>query len=436
LESEAVIEPSEISPSFVTWDEFETLRAEIESLKSDAQLAEVPPSPPPPKKYPDWRMTGFFQLDSARFHQSDANLATLGDIQDGTGFRRVRLAATGNITQRSTFLMEFDAAQGQARFVDVWGQANDTPFGNLRVGRFRQPFGMSDLTSARDLPFLERPSLFALSPFRQTGIMLFDTALSEQMTWAVSGFRTISDNFGNVYGDDGGYGTAARLTALLVDHGDDAVLHVGLDYSFLDPARDQILIASQDEVFVGQNPTLGPGGLSVLPIVNVPPFVNSGVLNVNHLNLFNVEAAASLGRSLVQAEYRWSDLELIDGDNVTVHGGYVTTRYMLTGETIPYNRTAGVFGGVTPRCPLDACRGQWGAWELAGRVSTIDLNPLFGAAGVTGPTRRLNSTSLALNWYWWVGTKAQFEWIHGRLNDPVSGDSTANTFASRIQFAF
>ncbi len=432
LDDLPLVDAPESASGFVTIDQFESLRAELESLKADAQQ----PAAPVEKIFPDWRMTGFFQLDSARFHQSDANLATLGDIQDGTGFRRARLAATGNITERNSFLMEFDFAQGQARFVDVWGQVNDTPFGNLRMGRFRQPFGMTELTSVRELPLMERPTIFALGPFRQTGVMLFDNALGEQMTWAVSGFRTISDNFGNVYGDDGGYGTAERITGLLVDNGDSCLFHVGLDHSFLDPARDQILIASQDEIFVGQQPTLGPGGLSVLPIVNVPPFVNSGVFNVDHLNLFNVEAAVSTGQSLVQTEYRWSNLELAGGEDVTVHGGYAIARCMLTGETIPYNRAAGVFGRVQPRCPLDLCKGHYGAWELAGQVSTLDLNPLFGATGVTGPTRRLNSSTLALNWYWWGGARAQFEWVHGRLNDPAAGDSTANTFASRIQFDF
>ena len=44
--------------------------------------------------------------------------------------------------------------------------------------------------------------------------MLFDTALDERMTWAVSGYRYLSDNFGNVYAATGGYGMASRLTML------------------------------------------------------------------------------------------------------------------------------------------------------------------------------------------------------------------------------
>ncbi len=131
-------------------------------------------------------------------------------------------------------------AQGQPRFVDVWGQIKDTPLGTIRIGRFRQPLGMSELTSVRELPFLERPLVFGLATFRQTGVMFFDTAFEESLTWAVSGFRHFSDNFGNVYGDDGGYGTAERLTFLVVDKGDSGIVHLGLDHGYSDRAKSDI----------------------------------------------------------------------------------------------------------------------------------------------------------------------------------------------------
>jgi phosphate-selective porin OprO/OprP len=388
------------------------------------------------KKYPDYRITGFFQLDSAYFAQSSASTATLGDIQDGTTFRRARLAATGNSTERTSYIMEFDFAQAQPRFVDLWGQINDTPLGNIRIGRFRQPNGMSELTSVRELPFLERPTIFALTALRQTGIMFFDTAFDESATWAVSGSRTLSDNFGNVYGDDGGYGIAERITWLPIDGGDCRLLHFGLDHNYNDPARNLSQLASFDEIFAGQQPNFGATSLSVQPIDAVPAFVNSGVFNIDYSNAYNVEAALSFGRALIQSEYRWLRPVLTTGESVTIPAGYATVRYVLTGETIPYNRTAGVFGRIEPDNPLDISKGKFGAWEVAGRISSINLNPLFGLPGITGPTRRLLTSSLGLNWYWWTNAKCQFEWVNGGLNDPAAGNSVSNTLATRVQFDF
>ncbi|MFT7642494.1 MAG: phosphate-selective porin OprO/OprP [Pirellulaceae bacterium] len=381
---------------------------------------------------PKWKVTGFFQLDAGYYDQDAVNIATLGtDIQDAAGFRRARLAAKGNVTERTSYILEFDFAQAQGRFVDVWMQFAETPLGNLRIGRYRQPFGLSELTSVRDLPFLERPLQFSLAPFRQTGIMLFDTALDEHVTWSASGYRYLSDNFGNTYGD-GGYGMAARLTMLPIDHGDDRLFHVGLDYSYNDPGRDQVQFANSNEFFAGQNPNLGPSGLSVLPIVAVPPFVNTGAIPTSRTNLYNVEAAISFGRLLFQSEARWASVEHLDGTTNTFPGAYAHVRYVLTGETIPYNRKTGSFGRIKPCVPVDIACGQWGAWEIAGRISHLDLN----GTNLPGPGRRLTDTTIGLNWYVNDYTKFQFNWIHADLDDPTLGSSTANTFAARGQIDF
>ena len=204
--------------------------------------------------FPTVKVTGFFQLDSAWFTQDETNLLTLGDIDDGLGFRRARFAATGNVAQDISYVFEFDIAQSQARFVDVWLQASNTRFGNVGIGRYRQPFGMSEQTSIRDLPFLERPVTFTQSPFRQTGVMLFDTRADELGTWAISGYRFLSDNFGNVFSDSGGYGMVARLTAVPFEFGENRLLRLGADYSYNEPGRGVVQFVSTNEVFVGQNP--------------------------------------------------------------------------------------------------------------------------------------------------------------------------------------
>lgn len=394
--------------------------------------AKDPAAGKPASGFPTVKVTGFFHLDAGFYNQDTVNRATLGDIEDGAGFRRARLAATGNVTERTSYMMEFDLAQAQARFVDMWMQFTETPVGNIRIGRYRQPFGMTELTGIREIPFMERPLPFALSPFRQTGVMLFDTALDERMTWAASGYRYLSDNFGNVYSDTGGYGVATRITALPIDYGDSGLLHVGFDYSYNDPGRDLVQFANTDGFFVGQNPNLGPPGIDFLPIVAVPPFVNTGAMPTSQTNLFNVEGAASWGRLLVQSEARWAQVELTDGTINTFPGAYAHARYVLTGETIPYNRQTGSFGRVKPAQPADFWCGYWGAWEVAGRASYIDLN----GTGLPGPGRRLTDVTVGLNWYVSEHVKFQFNWIYADLDDPILGDSQAQTYAFRGQLDF
>lgn len=314
---------------------------------------------PDTTEYPQVKLTGFFQLDLGFYHQSNVNRETLGDIEDGLGFRRTRLAATGNVTERTSYILEFDFAQAQPRFVDVWWQFDDTPLGRLRVGRFRQPFGMTELTSVRELPFLERPLVFGLDLFfRQTGVMLSNTAAEDRVTWAVSGFRYVSDSLGNVYADNGGYGVSTRITSLPIDLGN-RLVHFGVGYTYREPGRGVVQLANTNEFFLGQNPILGAGGLSVLPIVNVPPFVNTGPINARREQQFNVEGAVALGRLALQSEARFSTVEDTSGFVNTFPGAYVQVRYMLTGEEIPFNRAGAVFGRIKPCCPTDARCGTW-----------------------------------------------------------------------------
>lgn len=377
------------------------------------------------KEFPTVKLTGFFQLDTAYFSQDAVNQATLGDINDGLGFRRARLAAAGSVSDDVSYIIEFDIAQSQARFVDVWMQLNKTRFGNVRIGRYRQPFGMAELTSIRELPFLERPLTFAQSPFRQTGVMLFDSTADGTGTWAISGFRFLSDNFGNVFADSGGYGLVTRLTKVAAEWGEDRLFHVGFDYSYANPGRGLVQIVSTNEVFVGQNPNLGPAGLSVLPIDAVPPFVNTGVVPTDAIQFFNFESALAMGRMAIQSEVRWIHLNQAAGGSARLPGAYAQVRYMLTGEKIPYSREGGVFGRVVPS---NECGN--GAWEVLARISHLDLND----ATITG--RRLTDFTVGCNCYWNKFTKFQFNWIHSRLNDVTLGDSTANAFAFRAQIDF
>ncbi len=408
-----------------------SVRPTTTAAKTDATKK---PEEPKKKEYPDFKVTGFFQLDSAFFAQSGESRTTLGDINDGLGFRRARIAATGNVTEHTTYMMEFDLAQAQARFVDVWGQFDVRPNSHLRIGRFRQPFGMTELTSIRELPTLERPSMFALAPFRQTGIMYYGNTTDEVATWAFSGYRTLSDNYGNVFAENGGYGTAERITWLPWDNGDCGLFHIGIDHAYLDPGRNVLQYVSQDEVFVGQQPNLGPSGLSVFPIEFVPPFVNSGVFQTNSANLFNVESALSLGRTVVQSEMRWSNVQTPTGI-ATVPAAYLHIRHVLTGEIIPYNRKAGVFTRIKPANPVAMCSPMRGAWEAIGQVSYINLNPLLDV-GAPGAGRRMLNSVVGLNWYVQNNAKVQWAWINTELNDRTLGNSVSNAFAMRLQMDY
>ena len=379
-------------------------------------------------KYPTARLSGFFQADVGLFSQDAANIAAVGDIQDGADFRRARLAAVGEVADNVGYSAEFDFAfLGRSSLMDVWLEVRKlSVLQNLKIGLYRQPFGLDGLTSVKELTFIERGLPFAFLPFRQIGAMTHGTNAAQDITWAVSGFRFPTDFFGGQIGDNGGYGLATRLTGVLLDNGDQGMLHAGGAYSVIDPANDRVRDLSPPEFFIVET-----GGAAFVPATGltfVPPFVDTGPIPTDVVNLFEADLATTFGPYHGQAEVIYAAVSRPGGSSVAFAGVSTQAAWILTGEHRPYNRKSGVLGRVVPAHPFGE-HGS-GAWELAARWSYLDLND----ADVRGG--RLNDVTLGLNWYLNRFTKFQFNYIRASLNSRVNGASDANIVAARAQVDF
>lgn len=392
---------------------------------------------PSPAPFPTVKLTGFFQADAVWFGQSDANRLAVGrgnlsagDVQDGADFRRARLAGVGKAWDNVAYMLEMDFAfPGRPSFMDVWLELEEAvPFATLRIGQFRQPLGMDGQTSVKDLTFLERGLPFAFLPFRQIGAMVSDPVPDDEVTWAASVFRFPTDAFGGNVGDNGGYGFATRLTRVLASEQQASpLLHFGGGYSFIDPANDVVRYRNQPEVFVGET---GGGGLVPVGVPsNVPPFVDTGLLPTDQVNLFNIELATAWGAFYTQSEAFFAVVGQQAGPNLVFPGYYVHAAYLLTGESREYNRRAGVFQRVVPHSSTGR-QGGSGAWEVAVRWSHIDLTDENVAGG------RLNDLTGGVNWYLNPHTKFQFNYIHAFLDSPLNGRSGADIVALRAQLDF
>jgi len=388
--------------------------------------------------FPRVRLTGFFQLDAGFFSQDTTNTKTFGNIQDVVGFRRTRLAAVGDVSESIGYMLEMDFSfPGRPSFMDVWSDIRQVPLlGTVRVGQWRMPFGMDELTSVRELQFIERFLGFAQAPFRQVGIGFHNKNEEQTMTWDVAGFKFPTDFFGDAQGDRG-YGMSGRLTGLLFYNEEaNQILHVGGDYSFISPAGKSIRFANQAEFggpFIVQQPNANApagspqslaGNLGSLPFI-----IDTGAVPVSNYQLFNVEGGAAAGSWYMQTEARYAVLNQLSGKNSILPTYYAETGYFLTGEVRPYNKLAGVFSRVKPIRKWGE-DGGLGALEAAFRYSYADFNG-FGIAG-----NRLNDFTWGLNWYLNQYMKFQFNYIHSILGGNVHGPSDFDTYAMRAQLDF
>lgn len=397
----------------------------IVPIASFIQFGECPTCPPgmtPPPKYPQVIVSGAAQIDGIWFDQDAANAAVVGDARDVAGFRRARIGANGYLAENVKYRMEYDFAfPGRPNFTDVWVDVGDLPWGHFRVGQWKQPFSMEPATSFRELMFMERSLAFALVPFRQIGFGFYNTAFDEHATWAWSGYRFPTDQYGNAAGDNG-YGMSTRETLLLYDDGCENIVHIGGNYTYNEPAGNTLRIRSTPEVGFTQ---LDANNLTDFPI---PFFVNTGFLPTANYQVVGGEFAAGFNSWTFQSEYMYAMLNEEGGPALQFPAGYAQFGYVLTGERRHYDKKTAAFNRVVPDVPFG--KGNWGAFEVAGRYSAIDLNDQFVQGG------RLQDLTFGMNWYLNKFTRFEFNYIHSMLDRPVGNNTEADIFGTRAQFDF
>jgi phosphate-selective porin OprO/OprP len=296
------------------------------------------------------------QLDFASFTADDKLEDAVGTFEDGAAFRRARLMVEGLVYKQVEFRAEYEFAGGEPTFKDVYIGLIDLPYvGGIRVGHFKEPFSLEELGSDNFIPFMERALPNALAPSRNLGGMVHNTALQEWMTWAAGAFRD-SDDFAISQGD-GEWGGTARVTGLPWWQDDGrSLVHLGIAGSYRDPADDSVQFRSRPEARLA------------------PDVVDTGAFDATSLSRLGAEFAAVQGPFWLQGEYIGA-LTGGDGPGRDANGYYVQAGFFLTGESRPYKRESGAFDRVRPRRPfLYGDEHGYGAWELLGRWSSLDLN--------------------------------------------------------------
>jgi phosphate-selective porin len=95
---------------------------------------------------------------------------------------------------------------------------------------------------------------------------------------------------------------------------------------------------------------------------------------------------------------------------VSFFGVYGQASYILTGEQHPYEAKNGVFGAPIPAHPFSfrTFRGL-GAWEVAARLSHLDLNDGYIQGG------RETNVTLGVNWYLNENVRMALNYVHGEI---------------------
>ncbi len=350
---------------------------------------------------------GRIHADFAAFTEDGDMKAAFGDFENGADFRRARFVIGGRIYERVEFKAEYDFAGGDADFRDVYLGLVELPWvGNLRVGHFKEPFSLEELTSSNFITFMERGLPNAFAPSRNMGFMAQNAVLGERMTWAAGAFRD-SDDFGSS-SDDGGFTFTGRLTGLPYYHDTGrSLLHLGVAYSHGDPADDEVQFRARPEAALA------------------PRIVDSGVIGSDGVDRVGLEAALVQGPFSLQGEWIYAGVDTGERDPA-FDGWYVMASWFLTGEHRAYRPSTAAFDRVRPARSFLFGDGGPGAWEVAARYSNIDLD----RGAVRGG--ELSDVTGGVNWYLNPNTRVMLNYVFAdrrRIGD-------AHAFQTRFQLDF
>jgi phosphate-selective porin OprO/OprP len=244
----------------------------------------------------------------------------------------------------------------------------------------------------------------------------------------------------------------------------DASLHLGFNYANLFDPR------------IGSN--IEGVQLYDRPELRVDPtyFLNAGNIPAHGGEVFGGEAAAAWQNFFVQGEYYHYIVDTLvgttayssttagvsgwtggtPGPELNFNGGYVEASYSFGGKRL-YNPATGAYTGVIPEHPLQFGTPGWGAIEIAGRYSTVNLNDpnlstaVLGSAykvpGTNGSTSGYGGSSqtsygAGINWYPNLNMKFMLDYEHVVVDNPAyyggpnTRGATIDWIAGRSQFIF
>jgi phosphate-selective porin OprO/OprP len=348
----------------------------------------------------------------------------LDDIETGTEFRRARLEMSGTIYQSVEFKSQFDFAGAEVAFKDVYlGLLNLPVLQHVRVGHFKEPFSLEELTSSKYITFMERglPNVFA--PSRNTGLGVLQNYAEDRVWWGLGAFREADDS-GDGFGGDSLYNVTTRLTGLPWYEADDGnLLHVGLSYSHQFRNDDSLRYRQRPEAHLSPVRFNDTSLTRLVFDADGNSMVQVSDIDTDGVDLLNPEVALVFGPFSIQAEYMHSFVNASSGSNPDFYGVYAFASYFITGEHRSYKVQEAAFDRIKPKQNFFDGEGGAGAWEVALRYSRLDLED----AGVRGG--KSDDITLGVNWYLNPNVRVMFNYVWADLEN--HGD--ANIVQCRFQ---
>jgi phosphate-selective porin OprO/OprP len=342
------------------------------------------------------RLRGLLQVDSRSVDgREDPKVS-----DDAFLLRRARPFFEGTVFGDIDFRLVPDFGEGKSTIQDAYLDFKYIPQAKLQVGRYKVPFGIERLQCNADTLFTELALSGNLTPNYDLGATLHsETLWGGKLSYAVGVFNGTVDN-GSIDSDvDGNKELAARIF-VSPWKGENIPLLDGLGVGFAVTAGQKDGSAGRGQYL----PTYKTPGQQTLFKYRADVFADGEAIR------YSPQAYYSYGSFGLLAEYIVSSQEVTragNSDKLQNKGWQVAASYVLTGESATYK-------AVVPREAFNPAAHTWGALEVVGRLSQLDVDdeafPTYADPAKYAQSAR--AWGLGLNWYWNRNVKWMFDYEH------------------------
>jgi phosphate-selective porin OprO and OprP len=389
------------------------------------------------KQHPSFRVGSVFRIDLEAKFQEDIHSSYIGEPElERAELHRNRLGVQGHLFKRIEYEVERELTEKEldagetpkSPWKDVYVNLAFIKNAQVKIGKFKIPFGLDQLTGVTHNDFVYR-SLGAiyLSPARDVGVMAHGSFLKHGLQYWSGVFKHDGDNARSSKIRGGDQTFAARVT--------------GTPFRPVMQGLGEVEIGTAFTVSRLSDDSFRPNGLRGRTIMTQHVFYEP-VYVKGARQRWETDVDWTAGPASARAEFTWVSDDRKQqgiGDNdlpdARARSWYVSGSWILTGE----RKTRPIKAGG------EFLQGGWGAVELAARIEGITFD---SAGGTDEPFRNPRAETifpetdraltLGVNWTLNRFVKLQFNGIREHVDDaernPVVNGAAFWSRVIRLQF--
>ena len=349
---------------------------------------------------------------SGRLH---TDFKAYGSSQPGNSsfyVRRARLCMQGTLYKYFDFKVESEFGKGTSgRLTDGYLNVRYFPQVQFKMGQYKQPFSLEELTSPNWIDFVEKSLANNLVPARDAGIMLHGDLFKGVINYGIgiaNGYRVNQSQDTDDHKD-----VVGRVVFSPFSRSHNSFmkgLHLGGSFTYGKQESD-----SDEWWNKGEFKTAA--GTRFLEL-------NDDVIHDGTRSRYGTELSWFLGPFSLKGEWmtlRMDDLYLGNQkEDLNADAGYISLSYFITGEQQPFKK--GVLGRVIPKKNFDPDKKTWGAWQLVARYDFLDAERDIFKKGFANPGRytdRAEAFTLGINWYLNDMVRVMFNYVRTEFDEDI-----------------